>query len=29
MATKMQDEIHFYYELRRKREIQKKRLAKK
>ena len=29
MATKMQDEIHFYYELRKKREIQKKRLAKK
>ena len=29
MATKMQDEIHFHYELRKKREIQKKRLAKR
>ena len=29
MQTKMQDEIHFHYELRKKREIQKKRLAKK
>ena len=29
MATKMQDEIHFHYKLRKKREIQKKRLAKR
>ena len=28
MATKMQDEIHHHYELRQKREIHKKRLAK-
>ena len=29
MATKMRDEIHHYYELKRKREVKKKRLGEK